>query len=227
MTDQFACLAVETATDVCTVAAANAGEVRIVELPDPRASVRDIYRSIDRAVSEVSLSLAELDCIAFGAGPGSFTGIRVAASVAQSLAFGFNLPVCRVSSLAVLAAGARQRHDVDSVAACIDARKGETYLGIYQFAEDGAITSVIADQLVDPLIYRLDPDRPVFAAGPGWASYPNFAGLQGSTITGSDVTIKPSAADLLALAQTQFRRGETVDAQCALPNYLRDRVTGS
>ena len=85
-----------------------------------------------------------------------------------------------MSSLAVLAAGARQRHDVDSVAACIDARKGETYLGIYQFAEDRAITSVIADQLVDPLIYRLDPDRPVFAAGPGWASYPNFAGLQGS-----------------------------------------------
>jgi len=71
MTDQFACLAVETATDVCTVAAANAGEVHIVELPDPRASVRDIYRSIDRVVSEVGLGLAELDCIAFGAGPGS------------------------------------------------------------------------------------------------------------------------------------------------------------
>jgi len=227
MTDQFACLAVETATDVCTVAAANAGEIRIAELPDPKASVRDIYRSINRVVSEVNLSLAELDCIAFGAGPGSFTGIRVAASVAQSLAFGFNLPVCKVSSLAVLAAGARQRHDVNSVAACIDARKREIYLGIYQFAEDGAISSVIADQLVDPLAYRLDPDRPVFAAGPGWASYPNFAGLQGSTITGSDVTVKPSAADLLVLAQTQFQRGETVDAQSALPNYLRDRVTGS
>jgi tRNA threonylcarbamoyladenosine biosynthesis protein TsaB len=227
MTDQFACLAVETATDVCTVAAANGAEVRIVELPDPQGSVRDIYRSINRVVSEASLTLAELDCIAFGAGPGSFTGIRVAASVAQSLAFGFNLPVCRVSSLAVLAAGARQRHEVVCVAACIDARKGQAYLGVYQFAEDGTISSVIADQLVDPLAYRLDPDRPAFAAGPGWASYPTFAGLQGRTITGSDISVKPSAADLLALAQTQFRRGETVDAQSALPNYLRDRVTGT
>ena len=227
MTDQFACLAVETATDVCTVAAANGAEVRIVELPDPQGSVRDIYRSINRVVSEASLSLAELDCIAFGAGPGSFTGIRVAASVAQSLAFGFNLPVCRVSSLAVLAAGARQRHEVHCVAACIDARKGQAYLGVYQFAEDGTISSVIADQLVDPLAYRLEPDRPAFAAGPGWASYPTFAGLQGRAITGSDITVNPSAADLLALAQTQFRRGETVDAQSALPNYLRDRVTGT
>ncbi len=227
MTDQFACLAVETATDVCTVAATNGAEVRIVELPDPQASGRDIYRSINRVVSEASLSLAELDCIAFGAGPGSFTGIRVAASVAQSLAFGFNLPVCRVSSLAVLAAGARQRHEVVCVAACIDARKGQAYLGVYQFAEDGTINSVVADQLVDPLAYRLDPDRRAFAAGPGWASYPTFAGLQGRTITGSDSTVKPSAADLLALAQTQFRRGETVDAQSALPNYLRDRVTGT
>jgi tRNA threonylcarbamoyladenosine biosynthesis protein TsaB len=227
MTDQFACLAVETATDVCTVAAANGAEVRIVELPDPQGCVRDIYRSINRVVSEASLTLAELDCIAFGAGPGSFTGIRVAASVAQSLAFGFNLPVCRVSSLAVLAAGARQRHEVVCVAACIDARKGQAYLGVYQFAEDGTISSVIADQLVDPLAYRLDPDRRAFAAGPGWASYPTFAGLQGRTITGSDISVKPSAADLLALAQTQFRRGETVDAQSALPNYLRDRVTGT
>ena len=227
MTDRFACLAVETATDVCTVAAANAGEVFIVELPDPQASVRDIYHSINGVVSQAGLSLAELDCIAFGAGPGSFTGIRVAASVAQSLAFGFNLPVCRVSSLAVLAAGARHRHDVNRVAACIDARKGQAYLGIYQFADDGTISNVIADQLVDPLAYRLDPDRPAFAAGPGWASYPNFASLQGATIVGSDVTVKPMAADLLMLAQTQFRRGETVDAQSALPNYLRDRVTGS
>ena len=227
MTDEFACLAVETATDVCTVAAVNAAEVHIVELPDPRASVRDIYHSINRVVSEAGLTLAELDCIAFGVGPGSFTGIRVAASVAQSLAFGFNLPVCRVSSLAVLAAGARQRHDVVCVAACLDARKAQAYLGIYQFAEDGTILSVLADQLVDPLAYRLDPDRPAFAAGPGWASYPTFAGLQGPAITGSDFTAKPSAGDLLALAQSQFRRGETVDAQSALPNYLRDRVTGT
>ena len=225
MKDEFACLAVETATDLCTVAAVKASEVSSVELPDPRASVRDIYRSINRVISEAGLKLAELDCIAFGAGPGSFTGIRVAASVAQSLAFGCNLPVCRVSSLAVLAAGARQRHGVNCVAACIDARKRQAYLGIYQFTQDGDIGTVLADQLVDPFAYRLDPDRPVFAAGPGWASYPEFPGLQGRAITGSDFMARPSAGDLLTLAELQFQRGETVDAKSALPNYLRDRVT--
>ena len=169
--------------------------------------------------------LAELDCIAFGAGPGSFTGIRIAASVAQSLAFGFNLPVCRASSLAVLAAGASQQYGVNCVAACIDARKRQAYLGVYQFAEDGEIETVISDQLVDPLAYRLNPDRPVFAAGPGWASYPEFPALQGHAITASDFMVKPSAAYLLTVAEYQFLRGETVDAKSALPNYVRDRVT--
>ncbi len=225
MKDEFACLAIETATDSCTVAAVKASEVSSIELPDPRASVRDIYGSINRVISEAGLTLAELDCIAFGAGPGSFTGIRIAASVAQSLAFGFHLPVCRVSSLAVLAAGARQRHGVNCVAACIDARKRQAYLGVYQFAEDGDIDTVIADQLVDPLAYRLDPDRPVFAAGPGWANYPEFPELQGRAIIASDFMAKPSAGDLLTLAKYQFQRGETVDAKSALPNYVRDRVT--
>ena len=68
MKDEFACLAVETATDLCTVAAVKASEVSSVELPDPRASVRDIYRSLNRVISEAGLKLAELDCIAFGAG---------------------------------------------------------------------------------------------------------------------------------------------------------------
>jgi len=227
VTDQIACLAVETATDHGSVAICWEGRVSVVCLPEARSSVRDIYRSINEAADQAGATLADLDCVAFGCGPGSFTGIRVAASVAQALAFGYKLPVCRISTLAVLAAGAWRQHEARRVAACLDARRHEAYLGVYTFAQDGTANPTMPDSIVDPGTYGLDGPAPVFAAGTGWASYPGFLAGQGAMIAGTDLSARPAARDLLELARLQFGRGETVGAEAALPNYIRERVTGA
>ncbi len=223
---QFACLAVEMACGAGSVAACIGTRTASREYPLAAKQSRDIYTGVREVLNELELELATLNCIAFGCGPGAFTGLRVAAAVTQALAYGAGIPVVRVSSLAALAAGAMRRYGADCVATSFDARMGEAYLAVYANGHADGPRIVVPDSLVDPHAFRFAADIEFFAAGPGWAACPDLADRHAAQIIGADHALVPSAVDMLYLAARPFRAGQVVAAVDALPNYIRDKVTG-
>jgi tRNA threonylcarbamoyladenosine biosynthesis protein TsaB len=225
VTAEFSALAIETSTDACSVAACSGGRFSIREYASSQTGSRQIFQLINETLDEIRLSLQSLDCIAFDCGPGAFTGLRVGAAVTQSLAFGASLSVVRVSSLAVIAVGAIRKHDVSLVASCLDARMGEAYLAVYRADERDVVRMDLEDSLVDPQTFELDSRQIVFAAGPGWGAHPSLRDRNARRIADSDIELMPSARDLLTVAGKRFQSGETIRADVALPNYIRDKVT--
>jgi tRNA threonylcarbamoyladenosine biosynthesis protein TsaB len=222
---EFKCLAVETASEEMSVAACR-GEQRSERREAPTGGrARPIFKLIQAVLGDLQLDLAELHCVAFGCGPGSFTGLRVGAAAAQSIAFGANLPVCRISSLAALARGAMRLHGCSQAFACKDARRSQAYAAVNQTELEGRIRVVLPEQLVCPDTFRLETPEPFFAAGPGWSAYPELAARHRDLLMGADCELLPRAADLLPLAADRYQLGELVSPEHALPNYLRDRVT--
>ncbi len=224
--DQFACLAIEMATGVGSVAACVGGQISSREYPAAPMQSREIYAGVQEVLDDLQLELTALHCIAFGCGPGGFTGLRVAAAAAQAMAYGVGVPVARVSSLAALAIAAQRKHDVDCVAACFDARMSEAYLGVYRGGTSSDRCVVVPDCLVAPAHFRLSLEDQFFAAGPGWSACPDLMDNHVAQIAGTDVALVPSATDILVLAAEQFGDGRTVAAAQAVPNYIRDKVTG-
>ena len=217
------CLAIETATAQGSVAASNGAAVGQLVLTDARSSSRELYRAIDQVLGQVGLQPAELDCIAFGCGPGSFTGVRVAASAAQSLAFSLGLPVARISTLEALAHAARRTGKVGDVAVCLDARMGEVYFGLY--GGGSSLQVVQADQLLAPEQVRLEGSG-WLAAGNGWQVFPQARADNAAAITEVLDDCSPDALALLAIAEHRYAAGELVRPVDAIPNYLRNEVTG-
>ncbi len=223
--DGFRCLAIETSQPACSIAATVGGRRATREYAAPGEQSRRVYECIREVLDELGQTLAELDCIAFGCGPGGFTGLRVGAAVSQSLAYGAGLPVCRISSLAVLAAGAMHESGADVVAACLDARMGEAYIGIYANDADTGLQMLLADQLVEPATFTFPDGIVALAAGNGWAVFPEMLERNAGAIIDTDMARLPSAATLLELAAIEFRAGRVVSPEEALPNYIRDKVT--
>ena len=224
MTVEFKCLAVDTSTELCGVAACAGDSVGLREFTNSREGSQDIYAAVAEALNEAGIELSDLDCLALGCGPGGFTGLRVGAAAIQALAYGVGKPVCVVSSLAVLAMGAFRVHQSPVVATCFDARMGEAYFAVYE-VDDGLPRPRVSDVLVDPATFEFDVDAEVFAAGPGWAAYPEFYDRCRTQIDGRAFDLMPAAADLLTIARRYFELGQAVSAEQALPNYLRENVT--
>jgi tRNA threonylcarbamoyladenosine biosynthesis protein TsaB len=220
---QFKCLALETATSHGSVAASCGGQVAVRTLDDSKTSSRAIFGVIASVLAELGLQPAELDCIAYGCGPGSFTGVRVAASATQGLAYANSLPVCRVSSLEAMASSVMHDQSVSTVAACLDARMGEAFLGVYSDAGNGRLRCEFTDALINPEEFKLAEHYPAaFAVGNGWDAW--SAMLMGHS-AGVDDSVWPDASAVLELARLQFADGLVIAAADALPNYVRDNVT--
>ena len=132
-------LAIETSTPACSAALSIDGVVIERYALAPRQHAVLILPMIESLLLEAGISVAQLDALAFGRGPGSFTGVRIAASVIQGIAFAADLPVLPVSTLATLALGGMRITDKTQVMAALDARKSEIYWGCYTAAEDGAV----------------------------------------------------------------------------------------
>jgi tRNA threonylcarbamoyladenosine biosynthesis protein TsaB len=176
---------------------------------------------IESLLSKAGLTLAELDAIAFGCGPGSFTGIRIAASLAQGLAFAHHLPVIPVSSLAAAAQAAYLEHGVTKLIVAVDARMGQIYFAAYQ-VENNIVFPVIAEQLLAPDAIPLVPGEGWVAIGDGWGVYESalLAGV-GAQPLQIDANRVPTAEAVLSLAKEKFNKGDWVGAAEALPVYLR------
>ncbi|GBE10642.1 tRNA threonylcarbamoyladenosine biosynthesis protein TsaB [bacterium BMS3Bbin12] len=218
-------LAIETATEACSAALVYDGAVAERFVIAPREHARRILGMIEELLAEASLTLAGLDAIAFGRGPGAFTGVRIAASVTQGLAFGADLPVIPVSTLHALAVGVQRVHGRDAVLAAFDARMGEVYWGAYLRGAGPAIGPVGGERVVAPDSVPLPGGTDWYGAGSGFDRYPQrLAARLGPVLAGVVAGCLPRARDVAAIGVEALRTGAGVPAEQALPVYLRDEV---
>jgi tRNA threonylcarbamoyladenosine biosynthesis protein TsaB len=218
-------LAIETATEACSAALGVGGEILSRFELASRRHTELILPMCEGLLGQAGMALADLDAVAFGCGPGSFTGLRIAAGLTQGMAFARDLPVVPVSTLAVLAQGAMARHDVTHVLAAIDARMEEVYWAQYVRDRQGLACLQGAEQVLRPGSMTPPAHGQWYGAGSGWQAYGGvFAARLGSRLRGRDPTALPDARDLIPLAEQRYRCGGAVVADAALPVYLRDRV---
>ena len=178
---------------------------------------------VQELLAEARLRLSELDGIAFGAGPGSFTGLRIACGVAQGLALGAGLKVVGVSTLEAMAEIARLRRGSTRVVAALDARMQEVYLGAYEY--DGTRWhEVIEASAVRPDAAPLPPGESWVGVGAGFAAYPALSARLGGSLAARDDDVAPSAAAIGALALPRFAANEAAAPRDAAPLYVRQRV---
>ena len=222
----FRCLAIETATEQTSLALCDGGRLALREVRGLKAPSRTVYLLVRELLDELGLAPADLGCLAFGAGPGSFTGVRVAAALVQGLGAGLGIPVFRSSTLAVLAATLLREHPASATAPvllpALDARMGQVYLGRYRPDPDRGVVALSGDQLLDPEAVPVAECTGGWGAGHGWGAYRD--GLPVALLSGLDEALLPSAQDLLRLAEPAWRAGELQPAERALPEYLRDSV---
>jgi len=201
--------ALETSTDWCSVAVWVDGEIRALERRTPNRHSEYALPMLD----SLTKNAGRLDAIAFGAGPGSFTGLRIACGLAQGLALAHDLPVLGVSTLEATA----EEAGVPRVVACIDARMREVYYAALEKG-DGGWREVIPAQCVAPDTAPRAPGDGWIGAGSGFAAYGNF-GLKKVL-----PEVHATAAAVARLAAPRLQKGEGVDAALAVPVYLRDKV---
>jgi tRNA threonylcarbamoyladenosine biosynthesis protein TsaB len=185
-----------------------------------------ILKMMDELLSEAGLLPGDLDGFAFAHGPGSFTGLRVAAAVIQGAALAADKPVAGVSTLAALAQGARRSNGAERVLCALDARMGEVYFGAYAADADGLMQPLCDDVVCAPAAVAAPGAGPWHAAGSGWAA--DEDGLRAAC--GCELlVIEPDRAceaqDVATLAAVAFAAGAVTAAEDAVPVYLRDRVT--
>jgi tRNA threonylcarbamoyladenosine biosynthesis protein TsaB len=216
-------LAIDASTDRCAVAlGGNEGFAERSVVAGQRHSEL-LLPMISAVLSEAGVGVASLDGIAFGSGPGSFTGLRIACGVAQGLAFGARLPVIGIATLAAMAEAARVRDGSRRVIAALDARMREVYLAAYEF--DGAIWHVrMPPAVVAPEQAPLPEGSDWLGAGGGFGAYPALRERLQCALRRCDSAIVPAASAIGALALPGFLAGEGVAARDAAPLYVRHRV---
>ena len=226
-------LALDTATENCSAALLIDRTIIARERTLEQGHATQILPMIDEVLAEAGIVLRTVDAIAFGRGPGGFTGVRLAASVTQGLAFGVGAPVVPVSNLRALA----QRllgtdASAGQVVVCADARMGEVYWGCFE-RRDGLAALVGDEQLSAPEDVRLPEewaagnvhaDARIFGAGRGFAAYPQLASAMRMLLQGIREDLLTRASEIAVLAAPEVVAGRIFEAEQALPIYLRDNV---
>ena len=213
-------LVIDTSTEYCSAALWLDGRIRARRVLAEQRHSSLLLPMVDELLRESAISLRQLDGIGYGAGPGSFTGLRIACAVTQGLAFGADLPVVGVSTLESIA----QQTGAEQVLTVLDARMAEVYWAAYR--RHGAGWRAVAEpQLALPESVSVPDDGDWVGAGNGFAALgellrPRLA----ARLTRIDDTIMPDAAAMAPLAAQAFERGEGMDAALAAPIYLRDKV---
>jgi tRNA threonylcarbamoyladenosine biosynthesis protein TsaB len=216
-------LAIDTSSVACTVAL-QVGD-RLIErhAEQDREHTRLLLPMIRETLEEASVSIQDLDAIVLGNGPGSFIGMRIAASVSQGLAHGAGINVIPVSSLAAVAAEVLQLSDAECVAVAQDAHMNEIYLGLYSRGSDNLPSPICEERLhgigeIDEL-KKLETGG-VVAAGYGWIRYPEQLAANAAYLPEAPTTLYPKARFLLRLSESQ----SAINPQDVEPAYLRQKV---
>jgi tRNA threonylcarbamoyladenosine biosynthesis protein TsaB len=244
-------LALDTATQSCSAALLIDGSMISRERPLEHGHAAQILPMIDALLAEGGVVLSALSAIAFGRGPGAFTGVRLAASVTQGLAFGAGVPVVPISDLAALAQRALEVGErCRRVLACMDARMHEVYWACFERRE--ALAEAVGEERLsapasvalptewaaegvprsEPFGAPPDAGRPsqaahgsgVCGAGSGFAAYPELREGVGARLLAIREELLPRAAEIVRLAEPEVAAGRVFPPEEALPVYLRDEV---
>jgi tRNA threonylcarbamoyladenosine biosynthesis protein TsaB len=227
-------LAIDTATEACSAALYINGELSSSYKLAPREHSALILKMIDGLLAEANLAVSQLDAIAFGRGPGSCIGLRIAAGVVQGIAFAHDIPVIAVSTLKAIAQRAFEQTKNKHILTAIDARMDEVYWAVYSL-ENGQWQLEGDEQVISPDKVSLtemlsQPDESWVGAGTGWASYKDRLLLTANCQLPTNLlsTILPdcfpSAEAIAKLAVDEFNAGNTITAAEAIPVYLRNNV---
>ncbi|MDO9011493.1 MAG: tRNA (adenosine(37)-N6)-threonylcarbamoyltransferase complex dimerization subunit type 1 TsaB [Gallionella sp.] len=213
-------LALETSTEYCSVALWQDGIVlEHCERVGQKHSEL-LMPMLDAVLREAGCGIQDMDGIAYGSGPGSFTGVRIACGVTQGLAFGASLPVAGICTLLALAEASGQQR----VIAALDARMGEIYCAVYE--KRGNVWSTVCEPcLCKPEDAPVVPGTGWFGVGSGFAEFGTVLHSRYSVqLSGVNTAAVPQAAAIASLGAAQFSVGRGMDAAAALPFYLRDKV---
>ncbi len=212
-------LALETSTELGSCALWRDGELSVRLCPAGRSHSETLLPLVRELLAEAALMVADLDAIAFGVGPGAFTGLRVACGAAQGLAVAADIPLLPLTSLEAMAAAT----DAEQVLALLDARMGEVYAGAYRRSDDGYVLQGEI-RVSAPVDVQIPAESGWLACGNAPAAYPQLAerlAAAGLAVRGD---ILPTAGQLAQLAVPRLLRGEGIDAALAAPLYVRDKV---
>lgn len=215
-------LAIETSTELASAALLHGDRIIVEESPGVHTHSETILPMVQRLLRQADIALARCNAIAFGAGPGSFTGVRTACGVVQGLAFGSGLPVIPVVTLEAMAQACREQsmETADDVLAILDARMGEVYWAQYRFTQEG--WQEIIQPALTPAAAVRSQGR-VQACGNGLAVY--VADFEGMPFADGAMTqLVPHAAQIATLGHKLFQQGKAVPLQEAQPLYLRNKV---
>ncbi|WP_113906471.1 tRNA (adenosine(37)-N6)-threonylcarbamoyltransferase complex dimerization subunit type 1 TsaB [Aliidiomarina celeris] len=223
-------LALDTATEFCSVAYSDGQRIISRGQEAPRQHADLILPFVRDVLQEAGITLEQLDGIVLGRGPGSFTGVRIAASIGQGLAFSKNLPVVGVSSLQAMAQRAYRLCAAEQVAAAIDARMGEVYWGTYHCVS-GLMVARHEERVCTPETVQMDVEGQQAEGtwcrvGTGWQTYAAAleAALPGPRWQDGGVWF-PHAEDMLTHGRAQFEAGQGIAATAFEVHYVRNEVT--
>ena len=213
-------LALETSTELCSAALWLDGKVGAREVVAGQGNSELLLPMVDALLAANKLTPRDLDGVAFGSGPGAFTGVRIACGVAQGIAFGVDAPVAAIGTLMALA----EASGAARVVCCLDARMGEVYHAAYEKRGDDWI-EVHAPGLYKPAMLPELPAGKWIGCGSGFAVFRDeLAARYNGSLDRVIEGLVPHAREIAVLAARQFARGDTVDAADALPLYVRNKV---
>ncbi len=215
-------LALDTSSVACSVAVQVGDDVVERHEEKPREHTRLLIPMIESVIKEADVALPELDAIVLGNGPGSFIGMRIAASVAQGLAFGAGLEIIPVSSMAAVAAQVFAQEDAVEVVVAQDAHMGEVYLGIYRLSDDLPVEVMPERLQAAELITELQDEASTgrIAAGFGWQRYPELYAANQRSFAATSNILHPRACFLLGSGAI----GKAIRPEDVMPAYLRQKV---
>jgi tRNA threonylcarbamoyladenosine biosynthesis protein TsaB len=221
-------LAVDTATEACSAALRVDGDtIERFEVLG-RGHAERLLPMVQEVLAEAGVALSAVDAIAFGRGPGSFTGLRIGAGVTQGLAFGAGLRVVPVSDLAALASQAASVSGRTHVLSCLDARMAQVYWAAFDCTDLAAPRALTPEAVADPPDVWLPggngDDGLFFGAGHGFSAYPALHTMLGERLAGFHAGLLPRAREIALIAADEVSRGGGVDPELAVPVYLRDDV---
>lgn len=216
-------LAIDAATEACSAALLVGATLTERFEVIGRGHAGRLLPMADELLREAGLTTRDLDAVAFGRGPGGFTGLRIAAGIAQGLAAGGGKPILPVSNLATVAAGAARTHGHTRILVCMDARMGQVYWAAFNCsgARPRALTR---EHLSDPGAVELPAGEAMFGAGHGFSAYPTLAARLAGSLAGIDDAALPRAGDIARIGAVDLAAGGGLAAAQGLPVYLRDDV---
>lgn len=217
-------LALDTATEACSAALYIDGDIQERFEIAPRVHTKLLLPMIDSLMAEAELRPQQLDAIAFGCGPGSFTGVRIATGVMQGIAYGADLPVVPVSTLAAISQACLQKTQENTIFTAVDARMNEIYWAVYQRDAEG-YAELVGKERVQPASDVDALSLTGYGIGSGWQQYESILREKlNNQLIAFDADYLPHSADIALLGSVGVKRNKTVSVEQAMPVYLRDKV---